>query len=374
MKLALLGTRGVPASYSGFETAVEAIGARLAARGHDVTVYCRPHVVTDHYCSYRGMRLVHLPTIATKHLDTFVHTLLSTLHMACVVRPDVALYFIVGNAPSAALSRMLGIPAILNVDGLDSERAKWSGPAKSYLRWAQRNARRCADRLVTDSEVLQRIYRERYGAATEFIPYGADMAGSDSGRHLARFGLHRRGYILFVGRLVPENNAHVLLEAFAALDTDLRLVVVGDAPYEARYQDGLRAAFGTDPRVVFTGYLFDEGYRELARNAEIFVVPSEVGGSHPVLLEAICAGNCVVVNDHEPNLEVLGDAGLSYPGAEGAAGLRRALQGLIDNPQRIVELRAAALERARSLHSWDVVTDAYERLARSVLDERRPRA
>jgi glycosyltransferase involved in cell wall biosynthesis len=269
---------------------------------------------------------------------------------------------------------MLGIPTILNVDGLDSERAKWSGPAKTYLRWAQRNARRCADRLVTDSEALQRIYRERYGAATEFIPYGADMAGPDSGRHLARFGLRRRGYIIFVGRLVPENNAHVLLEAFASLDTDLRLVVVGDAPYVARYQDGLRAAFGSDPRVVFTGYLFDEGYRELARNAEIFVVPSEVGGTHPVLLEAICAGNCVVVNDHEPNLEVLGDAGLSYRGAEGAAGLRRALQGLIDHPERIAELRAAALDRARSLPSWDVVTDAYERLARAVVDERRPRA
>ena len=151
-----------------------------------------------------------------------------------------------------------------------------------------------------------------------------------------------RGYILFVGRLVPENNAHVLLEAFSGLDTDLRLVVVGDAPYEARYQEHLRATFGSDPRVVFTGYLFDEGYRELSRNAEIFVVPSEAGGSHPVLLEAICAGNCVVVNDHEPNLEVLGDAGLSYPGAEGAAGLRRTLQGLIDDPPRIVALRAAA--------------------------------
>ena len=221
---------------------------------------------------------------------------------------------------------------------------------------------------------MQRLYLERYGAVTEFIPYGADMTGPDSGRHLARFGLRRRGYILFVGRLVPENNAHVLLEAFSALDTDLRLVVVGDAPYEARYQDGLRAAFGSDPRVVFTGYLFDEGYRELARNAEIFVVPSEVGGSHPVLLEAICAGNCVVVNDHEPNLEVLGDAGLSYPGAEGAAGLRRTLQGLIDDPQRIVAAARGRAERARCLHSWDVVTDAYERLACAVIDERRPRA
>ncbi len=372
MKLALLGTRGVPAAYSGFETAVENIGARLAAKGHDVTVYCRPHAVESRYRSYRGMRLVHLPTIATKHLDTFVHTLLSTLHMALFVRPDAAVYFIAGNAPSAALSRLAGIPTVLNVDGLDSERAKWSGPAKLYLRWAQRNARRCADRLITDSEVLQRVYRERYGAATEFIPYGADMEGPDSSGHLARLGLRERDYILFVGRLVPENNAHVLLEAFRGLETDLRLVVVGDAPYEKRYHDELRAACADDPRVLFTGYLFDEGYRELARHAEIFVVPSEVGGTHPVLLEAMCAGNCVVVNDHEPNLEVLGDAGLSYPGAEGAAGLRRALQTLLDHPERIAELRLAAAERAGAFYSWDVVTDAYERLVRAVAAAHRP--
>jgi glycosyltransferase involved in cell wall biosynthesis len=371
VKLALLGTRGVPASYSGFETAVENVGARLAAKGHDVTVYCRPHAVESRYRSYRGMTLVHLPTIATKHLDTFVHTLLSTLHMALFARPDAAIYFIVGNAPSAALSRLAGIPSILNVDGLDSERAKWSGPAKLYLRWAERNARYCADRLITDSRVMQRIYGERYGAATEFIPYGADMDGPDTGAHLARLGLRERGYILFVGRLVPENNAHVLLEAFRELDTDLGLVVVGDAPYEERYQNGLRAAFAGDPRVLFTGYLFDEGYRELARHAEIFVVPSEVGGTHPVLLEAMCAGNCVVVNDHEPNLEVLGDAGLSYPAADGAAGLRRALQTLLDHPERIAELRAAAADRAQALYTWDVVADAYEHLAHTVLTEHR---
>ncbi len=369
MKLALVGTRGVPANYSGFETAVENIGARLAAGGHDVTVYCRPHAVESRHRSYRGMTLVHLPTIPTKHLDTFVHTLLSTVHMALFARPDAAVYFIVGNAPSAALSRLAGIPAVLNVDGLDSERAKWSGPAKRYLRWAQRNARRCADRLITDSEVLQRIYRERYHAVTEFIPYGADMDGPDTGEHLTRLGLRERGYLLFVGRLVPENNAHVLLEAFRDLETDLRLVVVGDAPYEEHYQDGLRAAFAGDPRVLFTGYLFGEGYRELARHAEIFVVPSEVGGTHPVLLEAMCAGNCVVVNDHEPNLEVLGDAGLSYPAAEGAAGLRRALQTLLDHPERIAALRKAAASRAQAVYTWDVVTEAYERLLRTVVAE-----
>ena len=151
VRLALVGTRGVPAAYSGFETAVENIGRRLAARGHDVTVYCRPHMVEGRYDRYEGMRLVYLPTVRSKHLDTFVHTFISTVHMALFVRPNAAVYFIAGNSPFALLSRLLGVPSILNVDGLDSRRAKWSGSAKYYLRWAERNASRFATRVITDS-------------------------------------------------------------------------------------------------------------------------------------------------------------------------------------------------------------------------------
>jgi glycosyltransferase involved in cell wall biosynthesis len=360
----MLGTRGVPAAYSGFETAVENLGARLAARGHDVTVYCRPHMAERRYKVYRGMRLVYLPTVRSKHLDTFVHTFVSTLHMAFAARPDIAFYFIAGNSPFAGLSRLLGVPSILNVDGLDSRRAKWSGPAKTYIRWAERNAPRLATRVITDSRVLQRLYREEHGAETEFIPYGADVPATDSLAHLECYGLQPRGYLLFVGRLVPENNAHVLLEAFADLETELRLVVVGDAPYAGEYQAQLKAT--TDSRVVFTGYVFGEGYHELARNAALFVVPTEVGGTHPVLLEAMAAGNCVVVNDHPPNLEVIGEAGVAYRAAGGADALREVLRELLAAPDKIEALRRAAAARAAALYSWDAVTDSYERLAAEV--------
>ena len=319
---------------------------------------------------YRGMRLVYLPTVRSKHLDTFVHTLVSTLHMLLNGRPDVALYFIAGNSPFAGLSRLLGVPSIINVDGLDSRRAKWSGPAKVYIRWAERNAPRLATRVITDSRVLQRLYREDHGAETEFIPYGADVPATDSRERLERLGLKARGYLLFVGRLVPENNAHVLIEAFAGLETDLRLVVVGDAPYAGEYQAGLKAT--RDPRVLFTGYMFGEGYHELARNAALFVVPTEVGGTHPVLLEAMAAGNCVVVNDHAPNLEVIGEAGVAYRGAGGAAALREVLRELLDAPDRVEELRRAAAARAAALYSWDTVTDSYERLADAVRRRSRP--
>jgi len=372
MRVALLGTRGVPAAYSGFETAVENLGVRLAERGHDVTVYCRPHMVGRRSGVYRGMRLVYLPSVRSKHLDTFVHTLLSTLHMACIARRDVAFYFIAGNSPFAGLSRLAGIPSILNVDGLDSRRAKWSRLAKSYIRWAEHMAPRFASRVITDSRVLQDIYRQEHGAETEYIPYGADVPVTQSLEHLERFGLHPRGYLLFVGRLVPENNAHVLLEAFEGLESELRLVIVGDAPYADDYQATLKRT--SDPRVVFTGYVFGEGYHELARNAAIFVVPTEVGGTHPVLVEAMAAGNCVVVNDHPPNLEVIGDAGIAYRGAGGAAALRDVLRDLLARPEEVEAYRQAAAARAAAMFSWDAVTDAYVRLAEGLLGRRRPGA
>lgn len=363
MKIALVGTRGVPACYSGFETAVENIGSRLAARGHDVTVYCREHVVGRRpEGTYRGMRLVYVPTIAGKHADTPVHTLLSTLHLGAVRRPDAAFYFIAGNGPFAGLGRLLGVPTAINVDGLDSRRAKWGPWAKRYLRLTERAAPHLAGVAITDSEDVQELYRS-WGSETLFIPYGSELESDDDddASALDDLGLQPREYVLFVGRLVPENNAHVLVEAFRGLETSLRLVIVGDASYSDDYQARLRAA--ADDRVVFAGYRFGAAYRELLRSAALFVAPTEVGGTHPVIVEAMSAGACVVVNDHPPNVEALGDAGVSYPGEEGAEGLRRALAALLADPAAIDRCRAAAAQRARRLYSWEGVTDAYEWVA-----------
>jgi glycosyltransferase involved in cell wall biosynthesis len=389
MKIALVGTRGVPAAYSGFETAVEQIGCRLVARGHEVTVYCRPHMVLRQPGdTYRGMRLVYLPTVAGKHLDTPVHTLLSTLHLGVVERPDVAIYFIAGNSPFAGLGRALGVPTAINVDGLDSQRAKWGPWARRYLRLTERAAPSLACVAITDSRAIQELYRT-WGHETAYIPYGSELdeeaapscaldratpvgveapaSGNGKGAPdgaLAELGLASHGYILFVGRLVPENNAHVLVEAFRGLSTDLRLVVVGDAPYADDYQALLREA--GDERVIFAGYQFGAAYRELLRNAALVALPTEVGGTHPVMLEAMAAGACVVINDHAPNLETIGDAGVSYAGEDGAEGLRRVLAPLLADPAAVERCRKAALQRAR-LYSWDAVTDAYERLAEQLV-------
>ena len=360
----MLGTRGVPASYSGFETCAEELGARLGARGHEVTVYCRVPHVSYPGTAYRGMRLVKLPTIRAKHLDTIAHTLLSSLH-ALGRRHDIALYFNVGVSPLVWIPRLRGGRVVLNVDGLDWKRKKWGRMARFYIRTCERWAGPLAHRVVTDSRRVQQYYREQRRTESTYIAYGAEPVSVPPGPHLARFGIERHRYVLFVGRLVPENCAHHLVEAFEGLATDLRCVIVGDAPYSADYIRSLRAT--TDPRVVFTGYLFGEGYRELLSNAYCFVETSEVGGTHPALLEAMAAGCCVIVNDTPENLEVIGEAGLAYDGALGAVSLQGVLEALVKDPGRVAAEARRGLERVRRHYSWEGVTDHYERLFHELL-------
>lgn len=359
--LALLGTRGIPASYSGFETCVEQLGQRLVERGHRVTVYCRSHHITYQGSHYRGIRLIRFPTIRNKYLDTIVHSFISSMH-ALGQRYDLAVYFIAGNSPVTWIPRLVGTKTILNVDGLDWKREKWPGLAKNYIQFAEYLATRLPTAFVTDSVIVQDYYRRRFHASPVYIPYGSEVEICPPGETLARAGLEPRRYVLFVGRLVPENCAHHLVEAFRGLDTDLKCVIVGDAPYSQDYILSLKAAARDDPRIVMTGYVFGDGYHELGSNSLLFVETSGVGGTHPALVEAMAFGNCVVVHNTPENLETIGDAGLAYDGHSGAASLQQTLQALLADPGRVDDYRQRARRRAQTCYTWDGVADAYERL------------
>lgn len=363
MKIALMGTRGVPAAYSGFETCVEQLGMRLVQRGHDVTVYCRVPFITYEGDEYRGMRLVKLKAIQNKYLDTLVHSFFSSLH-ALTQGYDVCIYFIAGNSPVTWIPRLVGQKTILNVDGLDWKREKWPQAAKLYIQLAEYLATKLPNVSLTDSYVVQRYYRERFKYHAPYIAYGSDSERLPPGPTLEKFGLEPRKYILFVGRLVPENCAHHLVEAFQGLDTDMKCVIVGDAPYADEYKTRLRDT--NDPRVIFTGYCFGEGYRELGSNAYCFVETSGVGGTHPALLEAMAMGNCAIANNTEENQETIGGAGLVYDGKAGASSLRRVLHQLIRQPNLVAQYRRLAEERARTVYSWEAITDAYEALCRKI--------
>jgi len=361
MHIALLGTRGIPASYSGFETCVEQLGQRLVERGHQVTVYCRSHHIDYPGTHYKGMRLIKLPTLANKYLDTIVHSFISSLH-ALTQNYDVALYFIAGNSPVTWIPRLTGTRTILNVDGLDWKREKWPAFAKRYIRFAEYLATKLPNEFITDSRVVQNYYQEQYNIVPPCISYGSEVEITPPGKTLKKFGLEAGKYILFVGRLVPENCAHHLVQAYSALKTDLKCVIVGDSAYAETYKKELQDLAGNNPDVIFTGYVFGKGYHELGSNARIFVETSGVGGTHPALVEAMAFGNCVVVNSTPENRETIGEAGFSYSGKAGAAALQDTLNHLLSNPDIVEQYRRKAQTRAREFYSWEAITDDYEQL------------
>lgn len=366
MKIALVGSRGIPASYSGFETFYEQLGVRLAERGHDVTVYNRGHHVDYRGSHYKGVRIVRLPSIRSKHLDTLSHTALSLLH-GLFQGYDIVYVCIVGNAPLCILPRLTRTPVVINVDGDDADREKWQGFAKKYLRWSERVACRLADCVIADAQVIQQRYAAVYGRETVFIPYGSNVWPRENERThtslLTRFGLTSGRYVLFCSRLTPENRADIAIKAFlqAGLPADMKLVVVGNAPYVDDYLAALNALCDGE-RVISTGYLFGDDYRQISCHARMFVLPSGIDGTRPVLLDQMGFGNAVIVRDTAANCEVIGQAGLTFDASREIESLGEAMHTLDADEALLQRCRIAAVERVTKAYSWEAVTDSYETL------------
>lgn len=356
MKIAILGTRGIPANYGGFETFAEQLGTRLAARGHQVTVYGRQHYATTRERSYRGVELVILPTIRHKYFDTVVHTFLSVIH-ALLRRYDVILICNAANSIFAALPRLVGTPTLVNVDGLERKRKKWGWIGRSYYLLSEWLSTFLPTEIVTDAQVIQDYYETRYGKKSAMIAYGAEVARCAAPERLEKYGLQPNRYILYVSRLEPENNAHLVIEAYQKVVTDLPLVIVGGAPYAREYISQLKQT--RDPRVRFLGFVFGEDYRALQQNAYCYVHATEVGGTHPALIEAMGAGNCALTLATPENLEVIGEAGIVYGSQEE---LTEKLQRVLADASIIGEYRARAMARVIELYNWEQITDQYELL------------
>jgi len=358
MRIAILGTRGVPASYGGFETFAEHLSTRLVARGHDVTVYCRAHYVSPRELEYHGVRLKVLPTIRHKYFDTVIHAFLSALH-AAPRRFDAALICNCANAPFAPLLRFTGTPVAINVDGLEHKRKKWNWIAQKYYVLAERLATVLPNRTITDARVIQDYYLARYHAPSTMIAYGSEVERRPDRDTVRKWRVEPNRYVLYVSRLEPENNAHLVIEAFKKVRTAHRLLIVGDAPYAHDYINDLKARARGDKRIIFTGFVFGQDYRALQQNAYCYIHATEVGGTHPALLEAMGFGNCVLTLDAPENIEAVGDAGLLYDDADDLA---RKLQRVLRDGSLVHSYRNRAQARAREHYTWDRVVDQYEQL------------
>ncbi|MCL3861287.1 DUF1972 domain-containing protein [Actinotalea sp. K2] len=369
MRIALVGTRGVPARYGGFETCVEEVGRRLVARGHTVVVYCRADPdertrATEHL----GMELVHLPALRTRTLETLSHTGLSVGHLLGH-RVDAAFVFNAANAPWLPVLRAARIPVATHVDGLEWKRAKWGRTGRRYYRTAESLAVRWSDALIADAQGISDYYDAEFGVPSELISYGAPIIARRSQR-LVELGLEPDQYHLVVARLEPENHVDVVVRGYRDSRATLPLVVVGSAPYADAYISRVRSL--ADDRVRFLGAVWDQEVLDhLYANARTYLHGHSVGGTNPSLLRAIGAGTATVAFDVSFNREVLGEHGWYFSGAQDVA--RLVEQAEADGAG--CRARGDALRERALDYDWDSVSDGYEALAKKLVarEVRRPR-
>jgi glycosyltransferase involved in cell wall biosynthesis len=361
VRIAMLGTRGVPAHYGGFETAVEEIGQRLVTRGHEVTVYCRE---TEDAApeEYLGMHLVHLPSLRGKAVETLSHTAMSTLHLLTHPRHDVAIVFNAANAPFLPFLRLTGTPVAVHVDGLEWRRAKWGGAGRTYYRWAESYAVRWADALIADAQGIADYYAEEFGAATELLTYGAPIQESPASDKLSELGVTSRGYHLVVARFEEENHVEEIVTGYRHSRAALPLLVVGSAPYADAYTARIRQAAGSDDRIRMLGGVWDQDLLDqLYANCLTYLHGHSVGGTNPSLLRAMGAGADVIAFDVCFNREVLGEFGRYFSSPADIAPLLFAAEVL---PEEAEERGLHFRTRAAHRYDWLEVAAGYEQLCK----------
>lgn len=364
MKIAIIGTRGVPARYGGFETCAQELSTRLAQKGHKVIVYCRNSNSPDKPKEFNGVKLIHLPSIKTKIMDTFSHTFLSMIHIL-FQKVDVILVFNAANSPLCIIPGLFGKKIAINVDGLEWKRKKWGRIAKKYYQFAEYLATKVCNKIITDSRTIQKYYREKYNIESTFIAYGANIEVSSKPEIIKKYNLIKDNYFFVVTRLEPENNIDLTIKAFEQVKTDKKLVIVGGVNYKSKYVQELKET--KDSRIIFIPPLYENDHiKELFCNCYVYVHGNEVGGTNPALLSALGYGNCVLSLNVPYNEEVVSKSAILYE--KSIEDLSTKMQYLIDNPDIVLDYRKKAVNRIKEAgYLWEKVTDDYENLLFSLM-------
>jgi len=367
LRVAFIGGRGVVSKYSGIEAYYEEVGRRLAERGHDVTIYCRPHF-TPAIPQYHGMRLVRLPTWRSKHMETLIHTALSTLH-TLGAGYDIVHYHALGPALFAFVPRPFGTKTVVTVQGLDWQRKKWGNIAAAVLRLGEHAASSLPDATMVVSKTLRDYYRLRFGAETAYVANGASLREPKQPQKLKQWGLLSEQYVLFLGRFSPEKNCHLLIQAFEKIETTAKLVLAGGFSYADRYATQLRTH--ANDRIRFLDYVSGNDLDELLTHAMLFVLPSDLEGLSLALLEAMGAGRCVLTSDIPENRELVDGVGFTFR-RQDVDDLEKMLRLLIADPETRRESGRLAQERVRDHYNWDKITGQIEGIYLQAVGWQRP--
>jgi len=357
VKIAIIGSRGYPIVYSGYETFVKEVSERLVAQNIDVRVYCQKHLFTTRPKHVNGVELIYMPTVQTKSLNQLVHSFFSMLH-ACFSKTDVILVVNAANGPFGLISLLAQKKTLINVDGLEWLRPKWKGLGAAYFKFAAKLATLFYNTIITDAEAMRQVYLQTFKADSTVIAYGANIRHSKNPELINRFGLTPNEYFLIVGRLIPDNNSDLILEGFKKANSNKKLVIVGDVPYQDAYAQRMKA--NASYQILFLGYITDsEVLAELYHQSYAYLHGHEYGGTNPTMLKAMAYGCAILALDTVFNREMLENGQFGWFFQKTSDSVALYLQQAEHNPQAVQTLKEKARDGITQKYNWDEVTRAY---------------
>ncbi|MDN3669276.1 glycosyltransferase [Echinicola jeungdonensis] len=357
LRVAILGTKGYPYVYGGYETMVKELGERLVQKGVELTVYCHKPLFEEKPAEVNGIKLVYIPCIESKSLSQLTHSFFSMIH-ACLSRADVIFVVNSANGPFGLIAKIFGKPTAINVDGLEWIRPKWKGLGGKYFFWASKMATKLYDQIINDSDEMQKIYQELFQAPSKVIAYGSNPSLRADPNLIDKWKLEKEGYYLIVGRLVPDNNADLILEGFTKSATKRKLVVVGDVPYKDAFAERLKNL--PDERLLFTGYVRDP--HELAalyQNCYAYFHGHEYGGTNPAMLKALGYSCAILALDTCFNREMLQNGKFGWYFEKNREDVKQIIDKAEQHPEEMKKLRENSPAGLTQKYNWDHVTDQY---------------
>ncbi|MFN5422034.1 MAG: DUF1972 domain-containing protein [bacterium] len=357
LNIAIIGSRGYPYVYSGYETLVKALAERFTEKGVEVTIYCHAHLFPEKPKAINGIKLVYIPTLPSKALSQPIHSFLSFWHVV-FSKADAVMVLNVSNGPFGMITRWFRKPTLMNVDGMEWLRPKWRGFGANYFKWAAKQAVKYMDLLVTDANAMQAIYEKEFGAQSVVITYGAEANQEAHEDHLLPWGLLAREYYLIIGRMIPDNNADWIVEAFVQTQTTKKLVIVGDVPYKDGFASKLRAT--KDPRVIFTGYVRETAtLSALYSYCYAYMHGHEFGGTNPTLLKAMANSCAIAALDTVFSREVLQGERFGWYFEKNIPSIRSWFEWADTHAADLEERRSQINQGITPKYTWEVVTDLY---------------
>ncbi len=358
MKLAIIGSRGYPYVYSGYETFVKEISERLVKRGVNVTVYCHKGLFKSRPKYLNNIKLVYIPTIENKFLSQIIHSFLSLIH-SCFNKPDIILVVNVANGPLGIITKLRGIPTLINVDGLEWKRPKWKGLGSIYFMFAAKMATIFYDKIINDSSEMRKVYLNLFNKNSKVIAYGAPKISDFANKKLINeFGIIKNEYYLIVGRLIPDNNADLIIRGFLKSNSKKKLVIVGDVTYKDLYAQKIKNI--DNPRIVKLGYIKDiKTLYQLYQNSFAYIHAHEFGGTNPTMIKALAYGCAILALETPFNREMLQNDKFGFFFQKNITSVKELIDFSDNNSKIIFEMKNNSQNGISDRYDWKYITNDY---------------